>query len=377
MKRRIVVASVFLLVAALCGGLVWFNFFRDKMIAEFFAGMKPPAQTVSATEVQAKTWTPGITAIGTTRAANGVELAAETAGLVKEIRFKANDRVKAGQVVVQLDDAVERADLLEAESAIKLNQATLERRQTLRERGYNSAASYDEAEAGLSTAKSKLAKTQAVIDQKALKAPFAGTIGIARIDPGQYVQAGTVVATLQNLDSMRVDFTVPEQMGNRVKIGQSVRFGLTENDLPLVGKITGIDPRVDPQTRLIAVQALLENSDGADLMPGQFVHARVELPPEPGIITVPQTAAVTSLYGDYVFVVEKNGEAQTAKQVFVKLGRRNGAELEITSGLQPGQMVVVSGQNKLQPGAAVKIDNSVDLQRIAETERRLTTGAGQ
>jgi membrane fusion protein (multidrug efflux system) len=371
MKRRIVVASVFLLVALLCGGLVWFNFFRDKMIAEFFAGMKPPPQTVSATEVQAKTWTPGITAIGTTRAANGVQLAAEIAGLVKEIRFKANDRVAAGQVLVQLDDAIERADLLEAESSIKLSQATLSRRQTLRARGYDSEASYDEAEASLSTAKSKLAKTQAVIDQKALKAPFAGTIGIARIDPGQYVQPGTVVATLQNLDSMRVDFTVPQQMAGQVKIGQTVRFGLAEADLPFVGKITGIDPRVDPQTRLIAVQALLDNNRGGDLLPGQFVHVRVELPAEPNIVTVPQTAAVTSLYGDYVFVVQKDGEAQTAKQVFVKLGRRNGSELEIASGLQPGQTVVVSGQNKLQAGSAVKIDNSVDLQRLAETERRL------
>lgn len=377
MKRRIVVASVFLLVAALCGGLVWFNFFRDKMITEFFATMKRPAQTVSASEVKAKTWTPGIIAIGTARAANGVELAAEIGGLVKEIRFKANDRVAAGQIVVQLDDAIERADLLEAQSSIKLNQATLDRRQTLRARGFDSDASYDEAEAGLSTAKSKLAKTQAVIDQKALKAPFAGTIGIPRIDPGQYVQAGTVVATLQNLDSMRVDFTVPEQMAGQVRIGQPVRFGLTETDLPFAGKITGIDPRVDPQTRLIAVQALLENNRTTDLMPGQFVHVRVELPAEPNVVTVPQTAAVTSLYGDYVFVVEKDGEAQTAKQVFVKLGRRNGSELEIASGLQPGQTVVVSGQNKLQAGAAVKIDNSVDLQRIAETERRLATGAEQ
>jgi membrane fusion protein (multidrug efflux system) len=372
MKRRIVVASVFLLVVGLCGGLVWFNFFRDRMITEFFANMKPPAQTVAATEVQAKTWTPGITAIGTTRAANGVELAVETPGLVEKILFKPNDRVEAGQMVVQIDDAVERADLLDAQSTIKLNEATLERRRKLRASGFDSAASYDEAEAALSQARSKLARTQAIIDQKALKAPFAGTIGIARIDPGQYVQAGTVVATLQNLDAMRVDFTVPEQMADRVKIGQPVRFGVTEGDLPYAGKIIGIDPRVDPQTRLIAVQALIDSN--RDLLPGQFVHVRVELPAEQNVVTVPQTAVVTSLYGDYAFVIEKDGEAQIARQVFVKPGRRNGSELEIASGLRPGQTVVVSGQNKLQGGASVKIDNSVDLQRIAETGRIGTEG---
>jgi membrane fusion protein (multidrug efflux system) len=372
MLRRFVVAAVFLLVVAICGGLVWFNFFRDKMIGEFFAGMQPPPQTISATEVAAKTWTPGIVAIGTTRAVNGVELAVQVGGLVEEIRFKANDHVKTGQVLVQLDDDVLRADLADAQASIAVNQATLDRSQQLRQRGYDSQASYDQAVAAVGAARSKMARTEAIINQKAVKAPFAGVIGIPRIDPGQYLEPGTVVATLQDLDAMRVDFTVPEQFLDDIKPGQTVRFGLTENDLPYVGKITGIDPRVDPQTRLVAVQALLDNNKDNPLLPGRFMQVRIELPAEPNVVTVPQTAVITSLYGDYVFTVEKDDKVQppreVARQVFVKVGRRDRGQIEIASGLQPGQTVVISGQNKLQGGSTVKIDNSANLNQIAAGE---------
>ena len=372
MKRRIVVGLVFILAIALCAGLVWFNFFRDKMIKDFFANMKQPAQVVTAAKVEAKTWTPSISAIGTAKAANGVELAFETAGIVKEIKFKANQTIRQGETLVQLDDTVERADLLDVQAAVKTAESNFERAKTLSTRGYGTEANFDQASALLAAARSRLARLQATIEQKALKAPFSGTIGIARVDIGQYLQPGTVIASFQDLQSMKVDFTVPEQAAGEVKLGQEVRLGVSENDLPFTGRIIGKDPRVDPKTRLVSVQALIEaNRDGA-ILPGQFLHVEVVLPPQPNVVTLPQTAVITSLYGDYVYTVEseeRDGQqVQAVKQVFVKAGRRRGGSVEVLSGVTPGQQVVASGQNKLQAGATVKVDNTIDVTRFDATK---------
>src|SRR5919107_806349 len=376
MKRRIVVSLVFILAIALFAGLGWFNFFRDKLIKDFFATMKQPAQVVTAAKVEAKTWTPSISAIGTAKAANGVELAFETAGIVKEIKFKANQNIRQGETLVQLDDTVERADLLDVQAAVKTAESNFERAKTLSTRGYGTEANFDQASALLAAARSRLARLQATIEQKALKAPFSGTIGITRVDIGQYLQPGTVIASFQDLQSMKVDFTVPEQAAGEVKLGQEVRLGVSETDLPFTGRIVGKDPRVDPKTRLVSVQALVESNKDQAILPGQFLHVEVVLPPQPGVITVPQTAVITSLYGDYVYTVEseeRDGQqVQVVKQVFVKAGRRRGGSLEILSGITSDQQIVASGQNKLQAGATVKIDNSIDVTKFDAT--KLATG---
>jgi membrane fusion protein, multidrug efflux system len=374
MKRRLVAFFLFVVAVGLCGGLVWFNLFRDKMIAGFFAKMQPPAQTVSAVEVKAREWTPGINAIGTARAENGVELAVQTGGVVKEINIRPNKQFAKGEILVQLDDAVERADLLDIKAAVKLNEDNLERTEALRSRGSGTDVAFDQAQALLATARSRMARFEAVIDQKALKAPFTGVAGIPRIDLGQYLQPGTVVATFQDLSSMKVDFTVPEQMASQVKIGQPVQFGLTEGDWSLSGKVAGIDPRVDPKTRLIPVQAILSDNRDRKVLPGQFIRVRVELPAQPNVLTVPQTAVISSLYGDYVYVVEpeeKDGQRhEVAKQVFVKVGRREGRVLEVLSGVTAGQRIVASGQNKIQSGSAVKINNSIDVSEITTSAQQ-------
>jgi len=376
MKRRLVVGLVFILAVGLCGGLIWFNFFRDKMITQFFATMQPPAQTVSAAKVEAKTWTPSIGAIGTAKAANGVELAVQVAGVVKEISFKPNERVAPGKVLVQLDDAVDRADLANVQAQVKLAEATFARSRALSARGITAEATFEQNEASLATARAQEARTKAVIDQKALKAPFGGVAGIPRIDVGQYLQPGTVVASFQDLSSMKVDFTVPEQRAGEIRLGQEVRVGMTESDLPFKARVIGKDPRVDPATRLVSVQALIEdNKDGA-VLPGQFLHVEVILPEQPDVMTLPQTAVITSLYGDYVYTIEQEERAgqqvQVVKQVFVKTGRRRGGALEILSGLNPGQQVAASGQNKLQAGSTVKIDNTIDVTKLDAT--RLASG---
>ncbi len=171
---------------------------------------------------------------------------------------------------------------------------------------------------------------------------------------------------------MEVDFTVPEQMAGEIKLGQEVRVGVTEGDLPFKGRVTGKDPRVDPKTRLVSVQARIEDNKNEAILPGQFLHVEAILPEQPNVVTVPQTAVITSLYGDYVYTIEQEDKAgqqvQVARQVFVKAGRRRGGSFEILSGINPGQQVVASGQNKLQAGAAVKVDNSIDVTKFDATK---------
>jgi membrane fusion protein (multidrug efflux system) len=216
-------------------------------------------------------------------------------------------------------------------------------------------------------------------------------MGIPRIDVGQYLTPGTTVATLQNLDVLRADFSIPEQSLTRVKIGQPVRFGASEADMPFTGRIVGIEPKVDPATRLVLIRAEVSNA-GGKLSPGQFVQVRVELPAEENVIAVPQTAVVSSLYGDFVYVVRpaeakpdaapaaegetrpaapaaegeakpaasaENPPALVARQVFVTLGRRTDGRVEIVKGLSPGDEVVTAGQNRLSNGGPVVVDNAV------------------
>ena len=392
MVKRFLIALV--LVVLVCGGLVGFNLFRSKAIADFFATRQMPAATVSATNVHPVSWTPQIEAIGTVDALRGVDVAVQVAGVVDAIAFRANDMVAEGQLLVQIDDAVERADLPSAQATLERSRAQLERAERLRKTGVSSEATLEEAQTDLAAAESALARIQATIDLKAVEAPFGGMVGIPRIDVGQYVQPGAVIATLQQLDRMRVDFTVPEQRIGDLKLDQPATFGLTESEFRYKGRIVGIDPKIDPQTRLVSVRAELENPD-RDLRPGQFVRVRVELPAVANVIALPQTSVVTSLYGDYVYLVEEappaqptaaadtageNGKAAPAegsgpastgekqliaRQVFVELGRRQGDLIEILKGVEPGQTVVTSGQNKLANNMPVVINNEVDPAEVA------------
>lgn len=392
MIKRFIIA--FILLVVVCGGIVGFNLFRDKAIQDFFANMPVNPVAVSTFKVEPITWTPKLEAIGTVAAAQGVDLTVETTGIVKEILFKANDKVEQGQVLVRLDDAVQKADLEAAKTQEALDKQALDRAVALQKRGVGTDATLDNARASWQTSISQVAKLQAVLDQKLLKAPFSGTIGIPRIEEGQYVAPGNAVTTLQDLDTMRADFSVAEQRFPDLQIGREVLFGLDGDDMPYKGAITGIDPKIDPASRLASARAEISNPDGK-LSPGQFVQVRVVLPSEENIIAVPQTAVITSLYGDYVYVVRPAAERKAgaaaagtepakeeaaaadaaksaepakaddkqslvANQVFVTIGRRSDGRIEIIKGISAGDEVVTAGQNRLNNGSAVFIDNAVD-----------------
>lgn len=370
MIKRLILAIIFLVIVV--GGLVGFNLFRTQAIKDFFANMQQPAQTVSTITVEPTAWTPGIEAIGSANALNGVDLTVQLDGLVQKINFKPNQQVKQGDVLLEMENSIQKADLAAAQAEAVLADQNLKRADTLRARGVGAVSDVDTNAAAASAKKAAVAKMQAVLDQKSVRAPFSGTIGIAKVDLGQYLTPGTVIATLQATDTMRVDFTVPEQSFTALKLGQTVKVGPNQDDLSHTGKIVGIDPKIDPSTRLVSVRAEVANPEHA-LTPGQFVQVRVELPQEDNVIAaLPQTAVVTSLYGDYVYAVrpekpkegEKPAEGQAEKrvalQIFVKLGRRFGGVVEITDGLKQGDIVITAGQNRLSPGIPVQVDNTVN-----------------
>ncbi|MEQ9247961.1 MAG: efflux RND transporter periplasmic adaptor subunit [Nitratireductor sp.] len=366
MIKRLLIAIV--LLALVAGGIVGFNMFRDQAIQQFFANMPVPTVTVSTVEAKEGKWTPAIEAIGTVNANQGVDLTVETTGIVTDIRFQANQQVKAGDVLLQLEDNIQQAELSASRTQAALDQQALDRARELRSRGVSSGVSLDNAEAAAQASAAQVQKAEAVLQQRQLRAPFSGTIGIPRIDKGQYLSPGTIVATLQDIETMRADFTIPEQQLGNLKIGQPVRLSLNNDSEEFEGEITGIDPKVDPSSRLVSLRARIDNTSGK-LTPGQFVQVQVILPEEDGVISLPQTAVVTSLYGDYVFVARKPGnagegeEGETkleARQTFVQVGRRSGNLVEIRSGVKPGDIIVTAGQNRLSNGTPVAIDNTIN-----------------
>jgi RND family efflux transporter, MFP subunit len=360
MIKRLLIAIVLLAVVA--GGIVGFNRFRDQAIEDFFANMPVQPVTVSTVTAAAQTWTPSIEAIGTVKASRGIDLTVEVTGIVKELRFKANDQVEQGQVLVQLEDAVQQADLAAARTQAALDRQSLERAMELRGRGVGSAAALEAAEAAAAASGAQVEKLEAVLQQKQLRAPFSGTLGIPQIDEGQYISPGVSVVTLQDLKTMRADFTVPEQQLGQLAIGQKVRLAVEGDGDGFSGKIVGIDPKVDPSSRLVSVRAEIDNPDGK-LTPGQFARVSVELPQEDNVIALPQTAVLTSLYGDYVYVVrpaEDDAEKLQVRQVFVAVGRRSGRLVEIREGVAAGDVIVTAGQNRLNNGTPVVVDNTIN-----------------
>ncbi len=355
MIKRLVIAVV--LLALVGGGLIGFNLFRDRMIEQIFANLPVQPLPVETVEAQPDEWQPVLNAIGTVNANQGVELTVEAPGILREILFEPNTEVEAGQILIRLDNVVQNADLEAARTQLELERTNLARQQQLQRRGVATDATLDATQAAFRAAEAQVARAEAVVEQREVRAPFAGTIGLLRVDLGQYVQPGTTIATLQDRSVMRVDFSLSEQSLPDLFIGQSLHLRSDDNRQSFDGQISGIDPRVDPSSRLVAVRGTVDMKDGS-LTPGQFVRLRLDLPREEGVISLPQNAVISSLYGDFVYVVrpgEENPETLVVRQVFVETGRRSEGMIEIRQGIVAGDRVVTSGQNRLSNNAPVTL----------------------
>lgn len=367
------------LLVLVVGGLYGFNEFRKTKMAEIFATNVPPPVEVAVVVAQSETMPRYLNGIGSLEAVQQVTIAPELGGRVVKIAFESGDTVQRGDFLVQLDDGPERGDLQTYEAQLQLAEVNLKRAEALAKKDFGTQASVDQNISARDQAKAGIAKTQALIAQKRINAPFGGNLGVRQINLGQYLQAGAAVVTLTNLDTLYANFTLPEQSRSEIKVGQSV--DLYVDAFPgqvFQGRVTTIEPQVDPDTRNITVQAALDNADHK-LLPGMYVRARVVLPGEPDVVTVPETAVFNSVYGETVFVVVEDAAAPDGaepavakesapgykvRETFVTTGTHHDGRVGIVKGLSPGDKVVKDGQVRLHNNAAVTIKAEPDPLQI-------------
>lgn len=348
------------LLGALAGGLVWFNYFRGQMIKQFFANNKPPPTLVSAAEAKSEVVPNLLTAVGSLVAVHQVDVSADVNGRVTEIKFEPGAHVEAGTPLVQLFDMPEQGDLANYKAQATVAQLSLDRAKQLASRQFGPQATVDTAQAAYDQAMAGIAKTEALISQKLVRAPFSGDLGVRKVEVGQYLTAGTAIVSLTDLSELWANFTVTEKDSGNLKVGQPVRLKVDAYPgRTFDAKITTIEPQIATDTRNIRVQATVANPEKI-LKPGMFVTTTVVLPDKPAVVTVPETAVDYTLYGDSVFVItEKKGEdgktSLSAVRTFVQTGNRVDGRAEIVKGLKPGDKVVAVGQLKLQSGSAVSI----------------------
>jgi membrane fusion protein, multidrug efflux system len=369
-RRGLVIrlVAVFLLIALLGGGLYGFNSFKNAAMTEFFASNVPPPTAVAAVPAEQGDRPKYLGGIGTLVAIRQVEVSPEVEGRVVDILFEPGAAVRRGERLVQLNDAPERADLANYRAQAQLAEANLARTRRLVGRDFATQASLDENIALLEQARAGIARAEAEIAQRMVRAPFDGELGIREVEFGQQVTPSTNLVTLTDIDRLYVNFTVPEQARADIRVGQKVEFNVDAYPgRAFEAELQTIEPQIDPSTRTIRLQAKMDNSERL-LLPGMFANARVVLPPEPDVVTVPETAITRTLYGDSVFVVQEaqgaDGKpAQKAVQTFVRTGEVMNGRIAILEGVKPGDLVVESGQVKLQNGAAVRTvaDNTLAL----------------
>ncbi|MET4085041.1 multidrug efflux system membrane fusion protein [Bradyrhizobium sp. S3.5.5] len=362
------------LLGVLVGGLVWFNYFRGQMIKQFFANNKPPPTAVSAAEAKSEVVPNLLTAVGGLAAVHQVDVSADVNGRVTEIKFEPGTHVDSGTPLVQFFDMPEQGDLANYKAQATVAQLSLDRAKQLASRQFGPQATVDNAQAAYDQALAGIAKTEAVISQKLVRAPFSGDLGVRKVEVGQYLTAGTAIVSLTDLSELWANFTVTEKDSGNLKVGQPVRLKVDAYPgRTFDAKITTIEPQVAADTRNIRVQATVANPEKI-LKPGMFVTTTVVLPAKPAVITVPETAVDYTLYGDSVFVItekkEEDGKTSlSAVRTFVQTGSRVDGRVEIIKGVKVGDKVVAVGQLKLQSGAPVAISTDPAPQIPAQPPR--------
>ena len=342
----------------------------------------PPPEAVGTAVAKGGAWESVLEAVGSVATARGVTISNEIPGVVHAIRFESGAKVRAGQVLVELDAGVERAQLasLQARRDLATNTATRTRR--LEAGGASTKAQLDADEAQLKTVSADAQALEAQIQKKTLRAPFAGKLGIRSVNLGQYLNPGTAITVLESLEAVYIDFTVPQQEVARIPVGTPVRIVLPGTQPPqtLAGQIAAIDPNVDPVTRAVKLRASVRDDEknGDKLRPGMFVNVSVVLPERANVVFVPATAIMRAPYGNSVYIVEDRKSdpsgsmtgtmtgpdgkpAKIARQQFVRVGMSRGDFVAIEEGVTAGQEVVMLGAFKLRNGAPVMVNNQTTI----------------
>jgi membrane fusion protein (multidrug efflux system) len=370
MIKRFLIA--FTIIAVLVGGLAYFQLvFKPQMIKQFLSSQTPPPSTITAEAAKSEEWIEQLPAIGTLIASQGVEIASQVSGIVTGLGFESGQDVPVGSKLVQLDIAVELADLASADAILREADVAFKRQTDLLSKAVASEANVDTARAKRDTAEASRNRTKALIAQKAILSPFAGRLGIRHVELGQYVSPGLAMVSLQALDPIWVDFPMPEQNVGKLHVDQTIELTVDAFlGKVFTGKVASLDARVSQETRTLLIRGTLPNPDRT-LLPGMFANVAVLAGTAAKVVTVPRTAVTYSLYGDSVYVLKSpNGQPAPAKpedavfiveRRFVKSGQVRQDRVAITSGLKDGEQIVTTGQVKLNNGSHVKVDNSQAL----------------
>jgi membrane fusion protein (multidrug efflux system) len=361
-KRMIIMLVI---AALLVGGVVWFQHFKNTMIAKAMKGHANPPQTVSTIVVTESTWVPTIEALGSLIASKQANLSAEVGGLVTAIHFESGQKVKADAPLVELNHAplVAQLDQLQAQAA--LAETNLKRDEAQLKIQAISQAVVDTDRATLKSVQAQVEAQKALIAQKTIVAPFSGQLGIRQVNLGQYLAAGTPVVTLQKLDPMEIDFSVPQSQIDLVHVGMKAQ--VKSSAVPgetFEARITAIEPQVDTATRNLKVRARIPNPRG-ELLPGVFATVHITEGGPRRYVTLPNAAVAYNPYGATVFIVKEEGKGPdgkprlTAQQRFVTTGLTRGDQVAILKGLKAGETVITAGQIKLRNGTSILVNNSV------------------
>lgn len=375
--RIVVAVGISIVVVGLLAGTKFAQISSLMRFGKAAQAAGPPPQAVGTAVAQGAEWESLLDSVGSVEAGRGVTISNEVPGVVRAIRFESGARVHPGQVLVELDSRVERAQLSSLQARRELANSSATRTRRLEASGASTRAQLDADEAQLKTISADAQALAAQIEKKTIRAPFGGKLGIRSVNLGQYLNPGTPITVLESLDAVYIDFTIPQQQLARVPVGTPVRISLPGAQPPrtLSGKVAAIDPNVDPVTRAVKLRASVDEVAGKSdaeratdaLRPGMFVNVSVVLPERARVVYVPATSIMHAPYGNSVYIVEdtKGGAggkpAKVARQQFVRVGVSRGDFVAIDEGVTPGQEVVSLGAFKLRNGAPVFVNNEIQL----------------
>ena len=361
-RMTIMLCGVFLLLGLIFG----FNQLKTFMIKHFIAGMGLPPATVSTMVVETTAWQPKLSSVGNVRAFRGVDLSTEIGGLVQAVPIKSGMDVKEGDLLIKLNDASDVAQLNSLKALADLAKVINERDRQQLEIQAISKNVFDTSKADAKSKQAQVEQQTALVAKKNLKAPFSGRVGIVMINPGQFVNPGDKLLTLQTLDPIFVDFNLPQSNAEQIQVGQEIVVTTDAfKGSSFTGKVTAVSPKVDTNTRNIQIEAQLANPD-KKILPGMFANVNIKLGDEVKMLTLPQTAVTYNPYGSTVFIAKPTGKkdkqgkpAFEAQQVFVTTGPTRGDQVAILKGVEEGATVVTSGQLKLKNGTPLIVNNKV------------------
>ncbi len=327
--------------------------------------MVPPPTTVTSAKVQMADWPTTLTAVGSIAPVQGATISAELAGTVTEIGFESGKPVKKGDLLVKLDASAEQAQLRSAQADAELAKADFDRARGLAKDKVISKSELDAASAKYTQRKAAVDNMQSIIDKKEIRAPFDGVAGIREVNPGQMVPVGEKLVSLQALDKVFVDFSLPQQQLASVQVGLPVKVNTDAiQGREFEGTLSAINSSIDPATRTVSLQAAIDNSDHA-LRAGMFARVIVVLPDKNPTLFIPNTAVLYAPFGNSVFLIENKKDEKTGKegpvsrQQFIRTGEARGDFVAVTEGLKEGDEVVSTGVFKMRNSMKVKVDNTL------------------